>query len=75
MKKKKHKRKPEPQSTLNLGFVDSRLAEGEKMLRAQLEARKSFKDITGQELPLECFKVQKDAEGDYFVTITEEATQ
>lgn len=76
MKKRKEKHgTPQRQGTITLNVIDERLAESEKMLRAQLEARKFYKTATGQDLPLEAFKVEKDKDGDYVVTIAKEGNK
>lgn len=76
MKKRKHKEKhgtPDNiQGYAQFGVLSDKLSESEKVFYARLRARQKYKGITGRELPLEAFKVEKNKEGDYVVTINEE---
>ena len=59
-------------NNITLGVIADGLSEAEKIHAARLEAQRFYKHSTGRELPLEAFKVEKDKEGDYVVTINEE---
>ena len=76
MKKRKRKEKhgtpDKVQGYAQFGVLSDKLSENEKVFYTKLRARQMFKDTTGRELPLEAFKVEKDKEGDYVVTINEE---
>ena len=79
MKKRKRKEKhgtpDNVQGYAQFGVLSDKLSENEKVFYARLRARQMFKDTTGRELPLEAFKVEKDKEGDYVVTINEEGNK
>ena len=46
------------------------------MFYARLKARQMYNETTKSDLPLEAFTVEKDAQGDYLVTIkTEEGNK
>ena len=68
-RRKKHKPTADASSVLELGILNDALSESEKRLYAKLQARRVFQDATGETLPLDCFKVEKDAAGDYLITL------
>lgn len=70
-RKNKHNKPIETDTTLEIGVVSPRLCQDERILRARLFAKKTFKEATGRDIPLECFKVTRDESGDFIVTIDE----
>lgn len=56
---------------LTLGVIADNLSDSEKAHAARLEAQRFYKHVTGKELPLECFAVEKDENDDFVVTIKE----
>lgn len=66
---KKKRRQNKHDGFIECGVLSNRLNETEKQFYARLRARKIYGDSTGQYLPLEYFKAEKDEAGDYIITI------
>lgn len=66
---KKKRRQNKHDGFIECGVLSNKLSEPEKEFYARLRARKIYNDSTGEDLPIEAFKAEKDEAGDYIITI------